>query len=77
MYMVWHHYPRAKLIELPLVLSDRNGMSNDIGNLRMPEPKRPRGVLIQRAVLRPQTRARDWDSYWSRQGEAGSPTSAK
>jgi hypothetical protein len=27
MSIVWHHYPRATLIELPLVPSDRNCMS--------------------------------------------------
>jgi hypothetical protein len=42
----------ATLIELSLVLSDHNGMSNDVGNSRMPEPKRPGGALIQRAGKR-------------------------
>ena len=39
MHVVRHYYPGAKTIETPFAVSDQNGIGDQIGNPRVPEPK--------------------------------------
>jgi hypothetical protein len=38
MYMVWHHCPSSKFIEVPLAFPDQNRTGHKIGNARVIEP---------------------------------------
>jgi hypothetical protein len=50
MHVVRHYHPGTKMIEVPLALSDPNGVGDLIGNPRVPEPSWSRGAPIQDTI---------------------------
>jgi len=51
MNMVRHHHPRTELVEAPFVLSDQNGLSHQVRDVRVPQPLGTDRAPVQGAVL--------------------------
>ncbi|MGA2714591.1 MAG: hypothetical protein ABSG41_15925 [Bryobacteraceae bacterium] len=51
MRVVRHHHPRGKTIEMPLAISDQNGVGDQVSNPRVAKPPGSRGAPIQNTIL--------------------------
>ena len=60
MHVVRHYYPGAKTIETPFAVSAQNGIGDQIGNPRVPEPKGARCTTIQDPIAGHQSVSGSW-----------------
>ena len=50
MHVIWHHYPGAEFVEVPLDIPDHDGAGYNICDSRVLEPLWPWTVAIQSTV---------------------------